>query len=741
MLTRTKEYLKNNKIELLIFLAYLLLPLIFFKDIDKLNSVILGKGDAVLYSVPFQHLLVDSIKNFNSILWNNYTFSGYPLLSQFGFLYPVSALIGFIFPTLLAYNITVLLHYSMAGIFLYLFLKELKLNKLACFTGGLIFMFSGAMITHRDLIQSLYTFIWIPLILLFLEKFRKNKRYEFILIASIIYSISFLGSHQQIFFYGSMIIFFYIIYYSLIYKGVKNYSFLVSLSLFIISILMISFVIIPSYEAMSNSTREAISYTFFTDFSFNPKLLPILFFPFIYGSGTQYLPGVPEYFGPWNSGEMLIYFGISTILLLVIGFFVKNKHKYIWIFILVFSFLLVLGKYTPLYKIMYYVPLYNKFRVPARNWFEFGLAFSILSGFGLDHLVKNFDKKIKKIFIGIIAFLGSILVGFISFYLVFNSSLRDLLFKVIKLQAEDIENFIHNIKITNYSIYAPVLLIILSLGLLILLLFKRNKFTYALLILIIFLDLFSMGHFLDENREASYVYDRIVYSDELSFLKNENEIYRVYPLSREVSGFRLYPNMNFYYRLEIISGYGPLILKDYKYITELQNDPGWTTDWKKFLANNNILSFLNTKYIILARPEKLPDILNEIGQNNYSVVYDNGSEIVLENNNYLPRFYFVNNIIEAEYLQDVKEIIWEEKGNDFDPEHTAIVEEIDFENKNFNDTDTVINISEYKRNKVILETESSSDNFLVFSDNYYPGWKVYIDNESSNIYRINVTIY
>ena len=83
MLTRTKEYLKNNKIELLIFLAYLLLPLIFFKDIDKLNSVILGKGDAVLYSVPFQHLLVDSIKNFNSILWNNYTFSGYPLLSQY----------------------------------------------------------------------------------------------------------------------------------------------------------------------------------------------------------------------------------------------------------------------------------------------------------------------------------------------------------------------------------------------------------------------------------------------------------------------------------------------------------------------------------------------------------------------------------------------------------------------------------------------------------------------------------
>jgi len=307
----------------------------------------------------------------------------------------------------------------------------------------------------------------------------------------------------------------------------------------------------------------------------------------------------------------------------------------------------------------------------------------------------------------------------------------------MKLQAEDIENFIHSIRITNYSIYAPILLIILSLGLLVLLLFRRNKFTYTLLILLIFLDLFSMGHFLDENRKASYIYNRIEESDDLSFLKDDNELFRVYPLSREISEFRLYPNMNFYNEIEIISGYGPLILKDYKYITELQNDPGWTTDWKKFLANNNIISFLNTKYIILARPEDLSGTLNEIGQNNYSVAYDNGSEIVLENNNYLPRFFFVNNIIEADDLREVKEIIWEEKGNDFNPETTATVEGIDFENKYFADKDAVINISEYKRNKVILETESYSNNFLVFSDNYYPGWKAYIDNEPAKIYRVN----
>jgi len=736
-MNRIREYFKDNKIELLLLFLYLILPIIFFKDIDKLNSVIMGKGDAEMYSVPFQQLLTDSIKNLDPVLWNNYTFSGFPLLSQFGFLYPVSALLGLIFPTLLAYNISVLLHYSIAGIFLYLFLKEYKLSRIACFTGGLVFMFSGAMVTHRDLTQSIYTFVWIPLILLFLEKFRKSRHYEFVLIASVFYSISFLGSHQQIFFYGSMVIFFYIIFYSLIYKGVREYFFLSSLSIFVISAFMVSFVMIPGYEAMSNSTRDAISYTFFSDFSFDPKLLPVLIFPFIYGSGTQSLSGVPKYFGPWNSGEMLIYFGVSTIILLALGFFVKNRHKYLWIFILAFSFLLVLGRHTPFYRLMYFVPLYNKFRVPARNWFEFGLAFSILSGFGLDYLVRNFNSKIKRIILGVTIFLGCILAGFISFYLIFKSRFGSFLTGVIELESEDMERLLQNIDLTNYSIYAPLLLIITSLGLLILLLYKRNKITYTLLVLVIFIDLFSMGHFLDENRDASYVYDKIEDSGELSFLKNEDEQFRIYPLSRRISGFRLYPNMNFYYEIEIISGYGPLVLKDYKYITGLENDPGWGTDWKKLLANNDIVSFLNTKYIILQRPEDPPGTLDRIGTKNYSIVFDNGKEIILENKNYLPRFYLVDQIVEAGDLQEARDIIWEEDGKDFDPGTSAIVEDPDFEKRRFSNEDTVLAISEYNGQKAILETESSSDAFLVFSDSYYPGWNAFIDNKQVKVYRVN----
>jgi len=62
-----------------------------------------------------------------------------------------------------------------------------------------------------------------------------------------------------------------------------------------------------------------------------------------------------------------------------------------------------MGMNTPLYKLMYHIPLYNKFRIPTRNWFEFGLAFAILTGFGFDYFIKNFNKKIKKIIIAAIS--------------------------------------------------------------------------------------------------------------------------------------------------------------------------------------------------------------------------------------------------------------------------------------------------------------------------------------------------
>jgi len=878
--------LKRNWSDILIIFIFLILPFVFFKDSTNLNSVILGMRDSEQVFLPYHYLKMDLLKNFELPFWNNYIFSGFPLFSSpsAAILYPITLILGLLFPAALSFNISVLIHYSLAGIFLYLFLREYKLNRIACFTAGLIFMFSGSMITHRDHITMLYTMIWFPLILLFLEKYRRSKRIEFIFLSSIFYSFSFFAGNPQMFLYGSMVVLLYIIFYSFIYNGIQKY-FLFSLTIFLFLFLLISIQLIPIYILTKNSIREVSSYTFFSDFSFNPKLLPVLIFPFIFGTGSQVIQSVPKYFGPWNSAEMLIYFGISTIPLLIFSFFRKNKHKFLWIFILCLSFILVFGRYNPLYKILYYIPLINKFRISTRHWFEFGLAFSILAGFGFDNFINLNTRKSKKSIISIIVFLSTVITGFFIFYLTVNNGLKDRLLNFLIGNADKIKYFLQNLKITSYSIYVPLVIITFTIILFVVALFKKNKVIYIFLVLLIFFDLFFFGHFLDKNRDNSYISSNLEDSEILGFLEDEEIPFRVLPISYEIPGYKLYANTNIYYGIDITDGHDPMQLEDYGIITGIRSDPGWGIDWKKLLRNNNIIAMLNTKYIIIPNTDEQSEIMDDLrkstyinkgvvldhmnyencefinsrllldesevilsgerdklksykvpiqvddnkdylislyisidenvngavhfdfyGTNydraeqefyldpedmersykkitnvidaglvpddeevyfriftysggecrikdleiyevdivdydNYKAIYGDENIMILENQNFMPRFYFVKDIQEVSDLKQAEEILWEDDiiwcDQRFDPRDTALVEEADFSRREFDNVNIEASIIDYKNNNVVLEVESKNEAFMVFSDNYYTGWKSYIDGKETKIYKTN----
>ncbi len=613
------DYFKKNRFNIFIFLIFLVLPFFFFRDAFKLSSVILGSGDAIDY-ISGKSLQIYNLKNFNLIFWNRYSYCGHPVL-DFTFLYPISLLLDLIFPIVLSHNLSFLIHFSLAGIFLYLFLNEFNLNKFASFTSGLIFMFSGLLVSNKS-IATYKTIIWFPLILLFLERFRKTKRIEFMLAASIFYSFAILG-HMQVFFYGSIVLLLYIIYYSLIYKGVKNYFFLLSLLIFVIAFSVGFIFIYTINSSVASSVRGLVSkeYDYFSIGSLSPRLLPILFFPFLFGAKNPDVSGIPHFlrwFGSEDVIGMSIYFGILTIPFFIFGILRKDKHKYFWIFIMILSFLLVLGKYTPLNKLMYYIPIYNRFRYPTRNWFEFGLAFSILSGFGFDSFMKLEKRKVRKIILVSIGILSTVLIGFLLFYILFKNGFQEKIieyFKPVLLQIyydgrEISEVFKESIKLTNYSIYMPLIIIIVSIFLLILAIFKRNKFIYSLIILFIFLDLFSWGHFEEKNTPNIFLpKDKSVESTKLEFLDDEDSLFRIQSLI-EVPSQNIYlRSKNIYYRREYMGGYGYSLL-EFNCITEI--DENGNANWGKLLRNNNVISILNTRYIILPQMENNKEFMGSI---------------------------------------------------------------------------------------------------------------------------------
>jgi hypothetical protein len=736
-----KKFFIKNRIYILIVVVFLILPWVFFNDSFKINSFIFANGDGNLIALPMRQVVMDSINNFEFPFWNRYIFSGFPLLAnpQSSIFYPIVFILDLLFPLTVSYNISILLHYSLFGIFLFFFLDEYKLNKLASFTGGLIFMFSGMIVTHKGMPWILYAMVWFPLILFFLEKFRKTRRFEFVLIGSIFYSFSFFGGNPQMFLYGSILILLFIIYYTFIYKT-RSFYFLLSGLIFLFGILLVSIQILPMLELTGNSLRNTMVYGYFASFSYDLRLIPTLFFPFLYGSG----PSGIQYFGPWSRFEVVAYFGVSTMPFVIYGLFKKNKHKYFWIFIAIFSFLLLLGGTAPYYKLMYLVPLYNKFRAPTKHWFEFGMAFSVLAGFGFNYFIQQINKKIKKPIITSIIFLGSIATIFIIISKFIIQRIGGNILTRLGLDPEQTRLIIESIKISSPSTYIPLAIFAATILLLIISLVKKNKIIYFIFIVLIFFDLFTIRNYTEGNISKEYVYKSIEDTTDFRYLNSENESFRIYPHADfQSEDIRIYPNANTHYQLDIITGYDPLPLSDYHSLTGL----GYfkKDDADSLLKNNTILSVLNCKYIFCYKPSNRDQFFKDINlKTEYKIYWGEGNVLILENPNYIKRFSFVSNVIKVKNIQDAKNILWSDLGSNskesFDPRKTALVENPEFTNDSFDIIEAELRVLEYKNNKIVLRTESPHDSYLVFSDTYYPGWKAFIDNDETKIYRTDAII-
>ena len=419
---RLRTVINKYRIDIVVIILFLVFPFIFFRDTFSLDSFVLGQGDSIRYFIPLNQLKIGLLSNLERPLWNNYIFSGFPLLSspQAAVFYPFNLILFMFGSSVVGYNLFVLLHFSLGGIFIYFLLKEYNLDKNACLLGGIVFVFSEAMISHKSHSTILSTIIWVPLILLLLEKYRNKRSLLSLFAAAILSAISFFAGFPQVFFYSSIVILLYILYFTFFANKKINWHFLLSILIFPICFLLILPQLIPTFELMLNSfSRSYTSFDYFNINSYNPRISLSLFFPFIFGTKNPIDSGIPHYlrwFGEGDPPEVLIYFGIITIPFLIFSFFKVDRRKYFWIFILLIFFIFSLGKYTFISEWLYNIPIYNRFRSPSRNFFIVNLAFAVLTGFGFNYYIKSKLSRIRKVAAVPIFILCSILIVFFLIY-------------------------------------------------------------------------------------------------------------------------------------------------------------------------------------------------------------------------------------------------------------------------------------------------------------------------------------
>ena len=684
--------------------------------------------DVIRQLFPWKYSTIESFKSGQIPFWNPYNLSGNPLIANFqsGSFYPIN-LIFFIFNFMDAWTIFILLTPILAGIFLYAFLRELGLKIFSSIFSGIVFAFSSYMVVWMEYGNVGHTFLWLPLVLLILEKFIKRQRLIYIICLTIFLSIAFFAGYIQGYFYIVLVATVYFFARSFLLKKLSKDSigfFVIGL---VLSILLSAFQLFPTIELFKHSSRSGYSID-----QIDKLLNPVWYLI------TAIVPnffGHPAARNSWFYGtyiERVSYFGIIPFIFSIYALFNIKKRKELIIFGGLFLSSLFLATNLFFNKFIYLIPLpFISTIVPTRILSIFVFCGSILAGFGLEFFLERIGRK--KILAIIFAVLG------------ITTLLWIFVFLAPLILASSI--WISNLSVVKRNLVLPTLFLLFFLSIVFIhFKFKNTKNIVLISIfLITFIDLFYFFHKITPFSPREYVYPQ---TEVLQYLKNNGSINRFWGYGEG----SLENNFSTYEKIYSTSGYEPLHIKRYGELISASKDGKIASYLSGSDANidsgygavslmdnkyrKRLLDLLGVRYVLnknrFLGGNYLPDY-SVFPKENFKLVWQKSPWQIYENMNALPRVFLASDYVIENDKNKIIKMIYDKNFNLMD----KLILEEDISPKTIfaKDSNTKVEIETYLPNKVVLKTNASENMLLFLSDNYYPGWKVSIDGGNGKIYR------
>jgi len=374
-------------------LLYFLIAWAFHAGTINPSTQLSGGGDAFIQGLPSK-LFSTSFSPWNSsVQAGKYVYADV-LYQSF---YPPNLIIFSLLPNTLGFNFYLLVHYALAGVFMCLYLGSLRLTTYSAFIGGLVFMVCGFMCAHKGHEYILCSAIWLPLVLFFVDRCVERLQILSIAWAAVPLSLSILAGFPQITLYSSALILAYLtirIVHSTKLKGWNaklRYVICTASILFFLAGLLGCLPIFAVAETLPYLTRERLTYEMFISDSFPPWQLLTFLIPNLFGGVDRHVP----MYGPATTvfaAEVYPYVGLLPLAFAIGCFIVRlsiGLQAKFWLGVAVVGLLLSFGGMTPIYRLLFHIPIYNLFRVPARHLFEVDLALSVLAALGLDYFLRR----------------------------------------------------------------------------------------------------------------------------------------------------------------------------------------------------------------------------------------------------------------------------------------------------------------------------------------------------------------
>jgi len=273
-------------------------------------------------------------------------------------------------------------------------------------------------------------------------------------------------------------------------------------------------------------------------------------------------------------------------------------------------------------------------------------------------------------------------------------------------------------------------------------------------VMILLMDLIFLGKPKD-NTITHSLYTKT--NETVEFMKSDPSYYRIFSLSYiQFKGFMnipkvhfagtfkilqnmMMPNLSIFYHIDTINEYAAILVKRYyllfspvREFFRLDKMEPWQMNYCK-----EIFNLFNVKYIISSF---------SLQDEDFKLIRD-GRIKIYENLGVMPRAYLVPKAIMLKDDEDVLETIQEVN---FSPRETILITEGEYkkassdfpeeENLSGDAFNGKAKILKYSPNYVEILTEGNDSSFLVLADNYYPGWKVYVNGIEKNILRVNYNL-
>jgi Bacterial membrane protein YfhO len=598
-----------------VFFGFLCFYLIFFSPFI-FHHQLLAFGDGISYFLPAYY----SPRS----LWTDLVFGGYPLAAdpQNMTWYPPSLLLSLI-PH--SWNAFVILAYVLAGSFSYCYAYTLTSSRLAGIVAGLTYSMSGFMISHLSVAGMTHAAAWIPLLICALERIRHRVTRRWLVIGVIALICCLLGGHPQVSIYGAGLGVIYALFLGWSAPiGRWNYYRYV-LGIITVAIGIYSIQLIPAIELSRLSLRSAM-----TEEAFFAGSLPLwqsiqYLFPFIFGSGIALSPyNIPYWSNEANAVDIATYVGILPLMLAAIGLSINYRRRVdrFWLVIATITFFIIFGKYFLPAKLMYFIPVYNVFRIPARHSIELALAVSVLAALGIETIQRKLVEKQllqKTIFASLLVMTSAVLV------IVFcNQSFQ---MRVRQIGIDSLSFW----PLDNPAVGIPIVIFGCSC-LSIIFLKYRPQSRYAILFLLasLILDTGSYGFWFHDwtvsiMPEASkielsspYLRYREILQRQYQRLLVQGGIYAspnygaysnlLYALG-DVNP--IFPNLNRLWDIPLSNGYSPLVLTRVSQLMKL--DFTGLSPYEALSNQNRSLDLMSTKYVLSQQLLPIRQAKNHLG--------------------------------------------------------------------------------------------------------------------------------